>query len=232
MLNLNQFVLYMSTAFLGGPRLIKLAWVVNAQKGGTLAMYLAMVWAYGATGPAVWVLVALHGSYGLIWLLKEAAFPDASWQRRVTFGAAFVSFLAVLGPYWVIGWVLFSGRAEGLQSLPALAFAVGLYALGVALMIGADAQKYYTLRLRSGLIEDGMFARIRHPNYLGEMMIYGSFALVVWHWLPLAILATIWGTLFASNIAAKEASLSRHPGWAAYQARTGRILPKWSSLRL
>lgn len=225
MLKLNQFVQFMSTAFLGGPRRIKMAWVVNAQKGATLVVYLAMVWAYGASDPAVWVLVALHGSYGLIWLMKEAAFPDASWQRQVTFGAAIVSFLAVLGPYWLIGWVLISGRAEGLQSQPALSFAIGLYALGVALMIGADAQKFYTLRLRKGLIEDGMFARIRHPNYLGEMMIYGSFALVVWHWLPVVILGAIWGTLFASNIAAKEVSLSRHPGWASYKARTGFVLP-------
>jgi protein-S-isoprenylcysteine O-methyltransferase Ste14 len=82
------------------------------------------------------------------------------------------------------------------------------------------------LRLRKGLIEDGMFARIRHPNYLGEMMIYGSFALVVWHWLPVVILGAIWGTLFASNIAAKEVALSRHPGWASYKARTGFVLPK------
>jgi steroid 5-alpha reductase family enzyme len=46
-------------------------------------------------------------------------------------------------------------------------------------MIAADAQKYFTLRLQPGLITHGMFRYIRHPNYLGEMMIYGSFALMV-----------------------------------------------------
>lgn len=226
MQRLGQLIAYLSADLGGGPRPWKLAWIVNAQKGGTLAVYLAMVWAYGASGPAVWTLVALHGSYGLIWLIKDAAFPDASWQRRATLASGMVAFFAVLGPYWLIGWVLFSGHAEGLQSPAALALAVGVYALGVALMIGADAQKYYTLRLRPGLIEDGLFARIRHPNYLGEMLIYGSFALVVWHWLPVVILGAIWGTLFASNIAAKERSLARHPGWAAYKARTGLLLPK------
>ena len=40
----------------------------------------------------------------------------------------------------------------------------------------ADAQKYFTLRLKRGLITDGMYRYIRHPNYLGEMMLYGSFA--------------------------------------------------------
>ena len=223
---LEKLIYYLSTDFLGGPRPWKLAWVVNLQKGGTLIVYLAMIWAYGASGPAVWVMLALHGSYGLIWIMKDLAFPDPSWQRRVTIGAGLIAFFVVLGPYWLIGWIVFSGVSEGLQNLAGLAFATLVYALGVALMIGADAQKYFTLRLKPGLIEDGMFARIRHPNYLGEMMIYGSFALVAWHWLPVLILAAIWSFYFTTNIAAKERSLSRHPGWEAYVNRTGRLLPK------
>ena len=31
-------------------------------------------------------------------------------------------------------------------------------------------------------------------------MIYGSFALMVWHWLPSAVLAWVWVRLFAVNI--------------------------------
>ena len=52
-------------------------------------------------------------------------------------------------------------------------------------MIAADAQKSFTLRFKGGLITDGMYRFIGHPNYLGEMITYGSFALMVWHWLPL-----------------------------------------------
>jgi hypothetical protein len=80
-------------------------------------------------------------------------------------------------------------------------------------MIAADAQKYFALRLQPGLITDGMFRSVRHPNYLGEMMIYGSFALIVWHWLPVVVLAWVWGGLFAVNISLKEASMSRYPDW-------------------
>jgi Protein of unknown function (DUF1295) len=43
------------------------------------------------------------------------------------------------------------------------------------------------------------FRYVRHPNYLGEMMIYGSFALMVWHWLPFVVLAWVWIGLFAVN---------------------------------
>ena len=67
-------------------------------------------------------------------------------------------------------------------------------------MIAADAQKFFTLRLKRGLITDGMYRYVRHPNYLGEMMIYGSFALMVWHWLPVVVLAWVWGGLFAVNM--------------------------------
>jgi hypothetical protein len=64
--------------------------------------------------------------------------------------------------------------------------------LGSVFMIAADAQKYYTLRVKRGLITDGMHRYVRHPNYLGEMMIYGSFAMMVWHWLPVVVLAWVW----------------------------------------
>ena len=53
---------------------------------------------------------------------------------------------------------------------------ISLCILGCAIMIAADAQKYFTLRVQKGLITDGMHRYVRHPNYLGEIMIYGSTA--------------------------------------------------------
>jgi protein-S-isoprenylcysteine O-methyltransferase Ste14 len=92
-------------------------------------------------------------------------------------------------------------------------------------MMAADAQKYFTLRLRRGLITDGLHRHVRHPNYLGEMLVYGSFALMVWHWLPALVLAWVWGGVFAVNMRLKEASLSRYPEWAAYRKRTWWLIP-------
>ena len=92
-------------------------------------------------------------------------------------------------------------------------------------MRGARALNDNTLRLSPGLIADGMHPYVRHPNYLGKMMIYGSFALMVWHWLPWLVLAWVRLGLFAVNMVMKEASLSRHPGWAEYRCRTGWLLP-------
>ena len=134
----------------------------------------------------------------------------------------------MLGWYWVFGWLLISGVARPACPLPDYVWfclCISLCILGCVIMIAADAQKFFTLRLKRGLITNGMYRFIRHPNYLGEMMIYGSFALMVWHWLPVVVLAWVWGGLFAVNMTLKEASMSRYPEWAEYKRRSWWLLP-------
>ena len=82
-----------------------------------------------------------------------------------------------------------------------------------------------------GLITSSMFRYIRHPNYLGEMMIYASYAVVVWHWFPWLVLLAVWTLVFLTNMKLKEASMSRYPQWDAYYQRTGLLLPRLFSRR-
>jgi protein-S-isoprenylcysteine O-methyltransferase Ste14 len=214
----------LSEDFLGGPRVLKLSWVVNAQKGGTLPFVLALMWATDTWTATAWTYLALHGSYGLIWLIKDLVMPDRRWQVRVTFGGAFMAFALVLGPYWLAPILLVASDTQ--QPAWLLVTAAISYAIGVVVMMASDAQKHFTLAARPGLITTGFFARVRHPNYLGEMVLYGSFALVAGHWLPWVVLAWVWLGLFVPNMLGKEASMSRYPQWAAYRARTGMLLPR------
>lgn len=96
-----------------------------------------------------------------------------------------------------------------------MAACIFFYTIGLTLMLGADAQKNARLAARPGLITEGFYARMRHPNYLGEMMIYGSYALMERHWIPWVILGFIWTLVFMTNITAQEVSRSRYPGWTA-----------------
>lgn len=227
-LRMRQFTDYLSQDCLGGPRPWKAAWVINFQKAGTFAFIGLLMWYYQNTSPAAWVYLALHGSYGLVWILKDRAFPDPNWERKVTWVGGINSFLFVLGWYWTFGWLLISGVSQPKYPLPDYAWfsvCISLCILGCVLMIAADAQKFYTLRVKRGLITDGMHRYIRHPNYLGEMMIYGSFAMLVWHWLPVVVLAWVWLGVFAVNMVLKEASMSRYPEWAAYKQRSWWLLP-------
>lgn len=218
---------FLSEDFLGGPKVIKLCWVINFQKGGTLFFVGLLMWWYQNVTPAAWVYLALHGTYGLCWLLKDVVFPDPNYQKKVTLGGGFMSFATVLGPYWSFAFLLISDvlGSRTPPTMALLALCISLHTLGLAIMMVADAQKYYTLQVKRGLIRDGMFKYIRHPNYLGEMMIYGSYALIVQHWIPWAVLAWVWLALFLTNMKMKEASMSRYPEWADYKSRTGMLLP-------
>ena len=225
---LRRFTTWLVEDAFGGPRPWKFAWVINFQKVGTLPYLGLLIWFYGNTSTAAWIYLALHGSYGLAWLIKDLAFPDAGWQKRITIAGGVNAFLGVLGWYWVFGWLLISGVSDPTYPLPDgawFALCISLCLVGTVIMIAADAQKYFTLRFEKGLITDGLHRHIRHPNYLGEMMIYLAFALMVWHWLPFVVLAWVWIGVFTVNMMHKEASMARHPEWVAYRARTWWVIP-------
>ena len=225
---MRKFTDYLSKDFLGGPRPWKFAWIINFQKGGSFFFFGFLIWYYQNTSTAAWVYLALHGGYGLVWLIKDLTFPDPNWQSKLTIGAGINAFLAVLGLYWVFGWLLISRTSQPVYPLPDavwFALCISLCLIGSVIMIAADAQKFYTLRIQRGLITDGMHRWVRHPNYLGEMMIYGSFAMLVWHWFPVLVLAWVWLGLFAVNMVMKEASMSRYPDWAAYKKRSWWLVP-------
>ncbi|MDX1498140.1 MAG: DUF1295 domain-containing protein [Salinisphaeraceae bacterium] len=231
--SMRKFTTHLVEDFGGGPRPWKFSWVINFQKAGTFVFLGLIMWYYAgktdaATSTAAWIYLAMHGSYGLVWIIKDITFPDPNWQKKITIGGGINAFLGVLGWYWVFGWLLISGTSDPNYPLPDNAWfmlCISLCILGCVIMIAADAQKFYTLRVKRGLIMDGMHKYVRHPNYLGEMMIYGSFALMVWHWLPAIVLAWVWLGLFAVNMNMKEASMSRYPEWAAYKKRSWWVIP-------
>ena len=93
----------------------------------------------------------------------------------------------ILLPYWVAPYLIAAGYTT-CPSIPVIGFCILLHTLGVAIMMVSgmkmkysywlDAQKYYTLQYKKGLIMDGMYKYIRSPNYLGEVMIYSSYAIL------------------------------------------------------
>ena len=92
-------------------------------------------------------------------------------------------------------------------------------------MAAADLQKNCTLRHRKGLITEGVFAYTRNPNYLGEIMIYGTYALLAAHWFGYLVIVLQFVGLFLPRMLAKDASISRYPGWAEYERRSGLLVP-------
>ncbi|CCW70951.1 unnamed protein product [Phytomonas sp. Hart1] len=213
-----------SSTFLGGPRFLKTAHIVNFQKGSTLLVCLCMMRFTGNYSNTATTYTALHGAYGLSWLLKEMVFPDIQWQTRITIGGAVNVILLVLGPYWAIAYNAIVMKSD--RSNLSLCASIIVFTIGLCLMLGSDCQKHFTLKCKRGLITNGFFSRVRHPNYLGEMIIYGSFAFISGSNISWLILGWVWTGVFLPFMLNKEASLSRYSGWKIYKERTGFIIPR------
>jgi steroid 5-alpha reductase family enzyme len=89
-----------------------------------------------------------------------------------------MSLVIVQGLYWYIGWMAIADPKYKLSKGGAerIGWSIGLYAIGISLMLTSDAQKTFTRQVRPGLITTGLFAYTRNPNYLGEILLYLSFA--------------------------------------------------------
>jgi len=200
--------------------------VINLHKGLTAPVVLGLMASYHNASMGPWIYLALHGTYGILWLFKDRLYPDRQWERAVGLPMAVAVFL-MLGLYWLAPFLLISSGA--MPPAPLIAAAVALNILGVFLHYGSDAQKHFTLRYHKGLISDGFFARCRNTNYLGEILIYLSFAMLAMHWLPYAVLAGFIVGVFLPNMRRKDESLSRYPEFATYQKRSGLLLPRLGS---
>ena len=104
--------------------------------------------------------------------------------------------------------------------------AVLVYALGLFLMIGADSQKFFTLQIKKGLLSTGFFSETRNPNYLGEIMIYLSFAILAEHVLVYGYLILVWLVVFHFNMINKEISLRSKAGYMEYAQKSYYLMPK------
>ena len=97
--------------FGGGRRRLKLAWVINFQKLTTIPLLAIFMLEYHNFTVAAWIYTAMQSSYGLVWIIKDLAFPDPSFQKRATIGAAVASLITVLG--LVLGVWLATDLADG-----------------------------------------------------------------------------------------------------------------------
>jgi len=219
-----------------GPRFLPLSAVVNLQKVG-MPFYLSfLMWYYGNFSVQMVVYACLHGLYGLLWYLKHLLFRDKVFDEKCTFSCALVCWLFILGPYMVPAWLIASGISQLVLTPAWLYFWVAFYAVGVTLTFGSDYQKNTTLaqvfrnperlKKKDYLISEGFFRRTRNPNFLGEMMIYLTFAAICGHWIAYAIVLWSWVSILALRMFQKEMSLMLKPGYALYSQESWILLPK------
>ncbi len=90
----------------------------------------------------------------------------------------------------------------------------------------SNAHVYYTLQQSPGiLVSTGMSRYIRHPNYLGEIMLYSALCLLTQRWESWLVLGAVVFFVLLPEMIKKEKSLSRFPAWTSYYEQSGFLFP-------
>ena len=203
---------------------MKLKFFIDTNKASTFLIIIALIAIYDQwSNTTAWVYLAMHGTYGFLWLVKSRVFPDKRWEQTTSLWFGLLSWVG-LSLYWIAPWIIVSRGVEVPNWF--LTVCISMYALGVFLHFSSDMQKYVSLKLRPNqLIADGLWGKVRNPNYLGELLIYSGFALLSIHWMPIGILMLWVLVIWMPYMRRKDRSLSRYPGFEEYKSRTKLIIP-------
>ena len=56
---------------------------IDIHKGATAPVVIILLLYYNQLeNYTAWIYLALHGSYGIMWVLKSLIFPDKTWEEK------------------------------------------------------------------------------------------------------------------------------------------------------
>ena len=203
---------------------------IDTHKGMTpiFIIFLISIYSQWTNLDAV-IYLALHGTYGILWITKSFIYPDKQWENKTSIWYGLFIWIG-LSIYWISPYIIVTGK----HFMPILinndilylGFCISMFVLGIFLHFTSDMQKYIYLKLKPGnLITEEMFSRSRNANYLGELLIYLGFTLIAKDWLPLLGLMLFVFLIWIPNMIKKDKSLSRYPEFHEYSKKSKRFFP-------
>ena len=206
---------------------VKQKYIIDFAKGITWALVLYLIYLYNQQDNiTAWIYLCLHGSYGIMWVLKSYIFPDKTWESKVGIPYAMLIFIGLI-LYWAPAYIITSNSHQASNLI--IVISIFIFSIGVFYHFVSDMQKFIFLKNNSGLIKDGFWKQCRHPNYFGELLIYLSFLLLVvessqW-WIPTAVLLLFIIAVWIPNMIKIEKSLSRFDDHNEYKRKTPFFIP-------
>ena len=196
--------------------------VINFFKATTFLYVGTLMFLYDNYSTTSYVYLSLHGTYGWMWLLKDKIFPDKNFEEKINLPVLMFSSL-FLTMYWVSPYLIISNYvyASNLK----ICFCIMLHTIGLVTMMCSDTQKYFVLKEKKKLINDGWFKKSRNTNYLGEMILYFSYALLGTSYIPFCILFMVWFGIFYSSMLLKDKSLKQKEGGLEYIKNSSLLIP-------
>ncbi len=224
-----------------------LAYTIDFCKGITPFVIVLLMIAFreapynALENPSAWAYLGTHGSYGLLWICKNIyGFGDESFSQNGSILGQ-LSTLIMLVHYWLPIWLICSCRTDP-PPLWSVALGIFLYGCGVFFHFSADIQKAQYIELKTllrkelgndesqrligNVLQSRLFSVCRNPNYFGEFLIYMSFCVLSFRWLPFVTFGAFMLIVWSSFILKKEKSMQRHgEEFANYQAATAIVVP-------
>ena len=209
-----------------GPKIIKFNWIINAQKTGTIFLMFLLMVLYNNYSTGAWLYLSLHGTYGLLWFLKDMVFPDKSFQAYLTPIPALLVASFLLS-YWLMGFEVMCGLGDQNPSGKKIFGCFFLFSFGNILMMCSDLQKFIILEYKKGLIDDYFLKNNRNTNYFGEILVYLTFAIACGRKEGYIMLITEWILFFGTRMYMKDLRLARKHGFEKYKKNSYLILFKF-----
>ena len=198
---------------------------IDFHKGATFIYILFLIFFndLAVTNINTYVYLALHGTYGILWILKSNIFPDKQWESKCSIWYGLLIWFG-LSLYWIAPYIII---IESISSSPwYIAMCISMYIFGIFFHFTSDMQKFIQLHHNpNNLITDVMFAKIRNINYLGELLIYLGFSLLAESPFPIIALLLFVIIIWIPNMIKKDKSLSKYKNFKEYQKNTNRLFP-------
>jgi protein-S-isoprenylcysteine O-methyltransferase Ste14 len=130
--------------------------------------------------------------------------------------------LMVLGLFWMI-----ARREVVARSVPAVAVQIAALALMVAARITFGRRSFHAAAnpTEGGLVTTGPYRWLRHPIYAAILYFIWATALDHYTWQAIAAALVITAGAVLRIIAEETLLVAKYPEYAAYRARTARVIP-------
>ena len=81
---------------------------IDSHKGATLIYILFLMYfkdSISANNITIYIYLALHGSYGILWVLKSKIFPDKQWESKCSIWYGLFIWFG-LSLYWITPYII------------------------------------------------------------------------------------------------------------------------------
>ncbi len=195
-----------------------------------------------------WLVLAMTGTWGirLAWHIRRRAVGHGEDPRytallggplhEVGLGVAVRKVFLVQGlALWLISLPVQVGAALSVRWWPVVVAGSVLWLVGLVVESVGDAQlaAYKKDPDRGPVMDRGLWAWTRHPNYFGDACVWWGIWLaggLASGWLPglltvIAPIAMTWFLVFATGARLLERTMMKRPGYPEYAARTSMFFP-------